>query len=163
MKKSFTLIEIIFVIVIIGILAAVAIPFYKNLKNRAIINNMSYIISHSIPNAVIAAVLKVEDGNLSFRLKDILVINELEYTNDFKWNYTTSGSYNKYGTYSLRDESYSNPKVVLRVTLDLNDSNKRVIKYRINCKNIKTSTHKKLRELCIDHWGDKDIQERIQF
>jgi len=163
MKKSFTLIEIIFVIVIIGILAAVAIPFYKNLKNRAIINNMSYIISHSIPNAVIAAVLKVEDGNLSFRLKDILVINELEYTNDFKWNYTTSGSYNKYGTYSLRDESYSNPKVVLRVTLDLNDSNKSIIKYRINCKNIKISTHKKLRELCIEYWGDKDIQEKIQF
>ena len=160
MQKSFTLIEIIFVIVIIAILAVTAIPFYKNLKYRVIINNMSYIISHSIPDAVVAASLKIEDGNLSFKLKDILFINELEYTKDFKWNYTTQGGFNKYGTYSLRDESYSDPKVVLRVTLDLNES---VIKYRINCKNIKISTHKKLRELCIEHWGDKDIQEEIQF
>ena len=160
MKKSFTLIEIILVIVIISILAAVAIPFYNNLKNRTIINNMSYIISHSIPNAVVTASLQLEDGNLDFKLKDILFINELNYIKKLRWHYTTQGGYNKYGTYSLRDESYSTPKVVLRVTLDLNES---VIKYRINCKNIKLSTHKKLRGLCIEHWGDKDIQEKIQF
>ena len=160
MKISFTLLEIIFTIVIIGILVAIAFPFYKNFKNKAIITHMSYIISKSISSAVIAASLKAKDGNLSFRLKDILIIDNLEYTKDFKWHYTQRGKFNKYGTYSLRDESYSNPKVVLRVTLDLNDS-KRVIKYRINCKNIKVSTHKKLRELCIEYWGDKDIKEDI--
>jgi len=132
---------------------------YKNLKNIAIINSMSYIISRSIPNAVITASL-IEDDNLSFRLKDILFINELEYTKDFKWRYT---KYYRHGTYSLRDESYPKPKVVLRVTLDLNESNKKIIEYRINCIRINILTHKKLRELCIKHFGNKDIKERIQF
>ena len=160
MKKSFTFLEIILVIAIIGALVAIITPLYKNLKHLSIVNHMSYIISHSIPDAVVAASLKVKDGNLSFKLKDILIIDELEYTKDFKWHYTTQGWYNKYGTYSLRDESYSDPKVVLRITLDLK---KNVIKYRINCKNIKVSTHKKLRELCIKRWGDKDIKEEVQF
>ena len=162
MKKSFTLLEIIFIIVIIGVLLGLVIPLYKNIRHMSIINHMSYIISHSIPDAVVAASLKVKDGNLSFKLKDILIIDNLEYTKDFKWHYTQRGKFNKYGTYSLRDESYSDPKVVLRVTLDLNNSN-RVIKYRINCKTIKVSTHKKLRELCIKRWGDKDIKEEVQF
>ena len=160
MKISFTLLEIIFTIVIIGILVAIAFPFYKNLKNKAIITHMSYIISKSIPNAVIAASLKAKDGNLSFRLKDILVINNLEYIKDFKWHYT---KYYRHGTYSLRDESYPIPKVILRVTLDLDESNKSIIEYRINCLRINISTHKKLRKLCIKHFGDKDIKERIQF
>jgi len=136
------------------------IPFYKNLKSRSIINHMSYIISHSISDAVVSASLKIKNGNSNFKLKDILIIDKLEYTKDFKWHYTQRGKFNRYGTYSLRDESYSEPKVVLRITLDLN---KRVIKYRINCKNIKISTHKKLRELCIKRWGDKDIKEEVQF
>ena len=160
MKKSFTLIEIIFVIIIIGILAVVAITTYENLKNRAIINSMSYIISHSIPDAVVAASLQLGDGNLSFRLKDILIINKLEYTKDFKWNYT---KYYRHGTYSLRDESYPDKKVVLRITLDLNESSENVIEYRINCTRINISTHKKLRELCIKRFGDKDIKERIRL
>ena len=160
MKKSFTLVEVIFVIIIISILVIVAISFYKDLKNKSIINHMSYIISHSIPNAVTSASLKISNGNLSFRLKDILFISELEYTKDFKWHYT---KYYRHGTYSLRDESYSNPKVVLRITLDLDESNKSIIEYRINCMRINTSTHKKLRELCIKHFGNKDIKERIQF
>ena len=161
MKKSFTLIEIIFVIVIIAILAATIIPFYKNLKDRIIINHMSHIISSSVPNAVVAASLKVKDGNFSFRLKDILVINKIEYTKDFKWSYT---KYYRHGTYSLKDESnLSNEKVVLRITLDLNESSESVIEYRINCMRINISTHKKLREFCIKRFGDKDIKERIQF
>ena len=163
MKKSFTFLEIILVIAIIGALVAIITPLYKNLKHLSIVNHMSYIISHSIPDAVVAASLKVKDGNLSFKLKDILIIDELEYTKDFKWHYTQRGKFNKYGTYSLRDESYPQPKVILRITLDLNESDESLIEYRINCLRINISTHKKLRELCIKYFGDKDIKERIQF
>ncbi len=161
MTKAFTLIELIFVIVVLGILSSVAIPKFFNLKQHSVIESMSYTLISGVSEAVELAenYMYLEDNN-SFKLGDVLKINEQELDSGLKWHYTTSGAYNKDGTYSLRDETYSSPKVVLRITLDKDE---RVIKYRISCKNLKVSTHKKLRELCIKKWGDEDIQEEVGF
>ena len=161
MKKAFTLIEIIFVVVIIGILSAFAIPKFLNLKYHTVIESMSYTLTTGVKNAVeLASNYMHLENNTSFKLRDVLKINEQELAPGLKWNYTTNGGYNTDGTYSLRDETYATPKVVLRITLDKDE---RVIRYRINCKNLKIATHGKLRELCIQKWGDEDIQEDINF
>ena len=162
MSKAFTLIELIFVIVVLGILSAVAIPKFFNLKQHSVIESLSYTLTSGVSEAIeLAENYMYLEENKSFKLGDVLKINEQELDSGLKWNYTTRGAYNKDGTYSLRDETYSpSPKVVLRITLDKDE---RVIKYRINCKNLKVSTHKKLRELCIKKWGDKDIQEDVSF
>ncbi len=161
MKKAFTLIEIIFVIVIIGLLATVAIPRFLNLKNHSVIESMSYTLTTGLNEALeTASNYMYLENNTTFKLGDILHINEQKLVSGIKWNYTTRGKYNRDGTYSLRDETYSTPRVVLRITLDKND---RVIKYRIDCKNLKTKTHKVLRKLCIKKWGNADIQEDVGF
>jgi len=161
LKKAFTLIELIFVIVIIGVLSAVAIPKFLNVKNHSIIESMSYTLTSGVKNATELALnyMYLEDNN-TFKLEDILFINELELTSGLRWNYTEAGSYNSDGTYSLRDEDYSTPQVVMRITLDKDE---RVIKYRIDCGNIKLSTHGDLRELCAEKWGTEDIQETVGF
>jgi len=161
MKKSFTLIELIFVIVIIGLLASVLVMKLKNIKNRTVIESMSYTLVSGLKNAVeLASNYMYLENNTTFKLGDVLKITEQELAPGLKWNYTTNGSYNTDGTYSLRDETYSTPKVVLRITLDKKD---RVIRYRIACKNLKSTTHATLRQMCIDKWGEEEIQEDIGF
>ncbi|WP_456480003.1 prepilin-type N-terminal cleavage/methylation domain-containing protein [Nautilia sp.] len=161
MKKAFTLIEIIFVIVIIGLLSSFVLPRLLNLKAHSVIESISYTLTTGTDQALEAAANYIYlENNTSFKLRDILKINEQQLVPGLKWNYTTNGSYNKDGTYSLRDETYASPQVVLRITLDKDN---RLIKFRINCKNLRVSTHGKLRELCIKKWGDEDIQEEISF
>ncbi|WOE68743.1 type II secretion system protein [Hydrogenimonas thermophila] len=161
MKKAFTLLELIFIVIVIGLLAAVGISHFINLKERTVIESMSYTVTTGLDLAVQNAINWMYlEGSSTFKLDDILIINEKELVPGLKWNYTTNGDYNKDGTYSLRDETYATPQVVLRITLNKSEN---VIKYRINCKNIKISTHEKLREMCIEKWGDEDIQEEVNF
>jgi len=161
MKKAFTLLELIITVVIVGILSALLVVNLINIKKHAVIQNMSYTLTSGVRHAMeLASNYMYLEKNTTFKLGDVLKITEQELAPGLKWNYTTNGSYNTDGTYSLRDETYSTPKVVLRITLDKDDM---VIRYRIDCKNIKSTTHPKLRELCIKKWGDEDISEDLSF
>jgi len=161
MKRAFTLLELLFVIVIISLLSAIALAVFNKLKSHAVIESMSYTHTTGVSKAISLALNYYDiEKNDSVKLGDILVIPNLELVSGLKWNYTTNGSYNKDGTYSLRDETYSTPKVVMRITLFKDE---RKINYRINCKNINSKTHAILREMCIEKWGDEDIQEDVTF
>ena len=73
MKKAFTLIELIFVIVIIGLLAAVAVPKFINLKEHAEINSVIKTTLDAAHEAVNAAANKYElDDNNSFNIGDLI-------------------------------------------------------------------------------------------
>ena len=83
MKRSgFTLIELIFVIVIIGVLAAVAVPKFQNLKQNADATNVIKVANDafaSIPSAYVNAV-DLENNSSQIRLGSIVSITGKNWT-----------------------------------------------------------------------------------
>jgi len=138
--------------------------YYKTIKYKAIINNCSYIFTNGLNSAVVTAnKLYNLDGNKSFKLKDILTITQKDIYHKIGWRYYEGASSHldyRDGSYSLKDFTYVWPEVFMRITLNVD---RRVISYMIDCKKIKQSTHKELRELCIEKWGDKRIEKDLSF
>ena len=161
MKKAFTLIELVFVIVIIGVLSAVAIPKFLNVKNHSIIESMSYTLTSGVKNATELALnyIYLED-NSTFELNDVLIINKLELAPNLRWIYTGPGYFTYDGTYSLRDEDYSSPEVVMKISLR---KDIKVIEYKIDCGKINLDTHGDLRTLCKEKWGGNKIKGAVGF
>jgi len=121
MKKAFTLIELIFVIVIIGLLAAVAIPKFTNLKQSAKASNIIKTTIDTASAAVNVAInLRDLEGSTTFKLKDLVKLNGKG------WEYIDQNMEHN-GSYEYND---SKDQTVAKITLY---SCKSTIKYEIDC------------------------------
>jgi len=127
MRKGFTLIELIFVIVIIGLLASVAIPKFLHLKQNA---EASSVIKTTVDTAQQAAEVAVNyidmEGNNSFTLQDIVKLKGKNWAYD---SATADGRYHY-------DD---NGNVVAEVNFSVSN---REVNYSIDCNNFSDANTK---------------------
>ena len=129
-RNAFTLVELIFVIVIIGVLSAVAIPKFKNLKQNAEVSSVIKTTIDTASSAASAAVneIDLEDGNAS----DTNLSNLVDVKGK-GWSYTaTQGA----GTYT-----YKNPGGTEVAKIDFSGAN-RTVTYTFTCNGFKDSLSK---------------------
>ena len=152
MKRSgFTLIELIFVIVIIGVLAAVAVPKFQNLKQSADSANVIKVAHdtfNSLPSAFVNAI-DLEDGNKSaIKLADIVAVTGK--------NWTVSNSAGDGQTAKYMDNNES-AHTVIELTFNPDDRNATM---DVNCsKFIDETTQTK----CIGLMGAAEKSEVVKF
>ena len=145
MKRAFTLIELIFVIVIIGVLAAVAVPKFLNLRQSAEANSVVKVTIDTAQQAVEAAInhrdLEGEKFKTDFNLTDLVQLRGKGWgagalkNNSYEYNIT-------YGT---------NKYVVSEINMSATEVN-----YTINCKAFNNAHDKVTYEKCKKLIGDKN-------
>lgn len=152
MRNAFTLIELIFVIVIIGLLSAVAVPKFVSLKQHAQANNVIKTTVDAASQATSAAVnqLDLEDKN-DVNLSDLISLNG-------------KGWVEKDDAVGTMDElNYTDPQQAAgsAPVVEMNFStNARELNYSINCLNFKNT---KTQSLCTAELNNSSVFVDLKY